>query len=56
MEKEQLKIKLENMREKIIEVENLLENPYNSNELEFELEKLEEEMHNFMFYLEERLY
>lgn len=56
MEQEQLKIRLENLRDKVSGVESLLGSPYNDDEIETELSKLEEELDNFRFYLEERLY
>lgn len=56
MEREKLVASLSSLKEKIIGVEDLLEETHNDGELEFELQDLEEELDNFRFYLEERTY
>lgn len=56
MEQEQLQVRLSSLKEKIVGVEELLEDSYNDGELEFGLQDLEEELDNFRFYLEERIY
>lgn len=56
MEKEKLKIRLASLKEKVLQVEDLVEGPYSDCELEFELQDLEEELDRFRFSLEERVY
>lgn len=56
MEQEQLKIKLENFKQKIEEIEELANDPYGSEELEIALQSFEGELDSFRFFLEERMY
>ena len=53
---EQLKFRLEGLKEKIIDVEEAVENHYDTEKMEVELRNLEEEIESFRFFLEERLY
>lgn len=56
MEQEEFELRLENLKDKINVVEDLLKKPYNDDEIEREIKNLEEELDDFRFYLEERLY
>lgn len=56
MNHEELLARLGELKDKISNIENLLKDPYNSEEIEFQLQELDDELESFRFYLEERLY
>lgn len=56
MNHEELLNRLGELKDKISIIENLLNDPYNSEEIEDQLRKLEDDLEDFSFYLEERLY